>query len=234
MIYLSAVLKSVFSLIALFLLTKIIGRRQVSQLSLFDYVNGISFGSIAAEMALSRNYDDFFIGLVAMAVYAVVSLAFDVVSNRSIILRRFLEGVPIVLVENGKIYEKNFSRGKIDLNEFLMRCRSEGYFDLSEIDTAIFEPNGTISIRPKRGDAPVRIKDLHLPAQQTGMSAVAVIDGKIMDNNLKNIGYERKYVENALSAMNMPQKDVFFASLSPDGKLDVYRRTGKYPKEKLE
>ena len=234
MIYLSATLKSLFSVIALFLLTKIIGRRQVSQLSLFDYVNGISFGSIAAEMALSKNYEDFFIGLVAMAMYALVALSFDVMSNRSIILRRFFEGVPIVLVENGKIYEKNFTRSKIDLNEFLMRCRSEGYFDMSEIDTAIFEPNGTISIRPKNDSSPVKIKDLNLPVPQDEMPAVVVIDGKIMENNLKSIGYDRIYVEKKLAEMKIAQKDIFFASLNKSGKLDVYQRTNVFPKDKLE
>ena len=234
MVYLSATLKAFFSVISLFLLTKIIGRRQVSQLSLFDYVNGISFGSIAAEMALCKNYEDFFVGLIAMAVYAAVALSLDKLSNRSIVLRRFLEGVPIVLVEDGKIYEKNFTRCKIDLNEFLMRCRSEGYFEFSEIDVAIFEPNGTISIRPKSADAPIKVRDLNLPVPQTGMAAVAVIDGVIMENNLKSVGYERKYVEKTLSDMNVKQKDVFFASLSPDGKLDVYQRTNVFPKEKLE
>ena len=169
-----------------------------------------------------------------MAVYAAVALSLDKLSNRSIVLRRFLEGVPIVLVENGKIYEKNFTRCKIDLNEFLMRCRSEGYFEFSEIDVAIFEPNGTISIRPKSADAPIKVRDLNLPVPQTGMAAVAVIDGVIMENNLKSVGYERKYVEKTLSDMKVKQKDVFFASLSPDGKLDVYQRTNVFPKEKLE
>ena len=234
MIYLSAVLKSVISVIVLFLLTKIMGRRQVSQLSLFDYVNGISFGSIAAEIAISKNNEDVLIGIVAMAVYTLVALAFDNLSNASIRLRRFLEGVPIVLVEHGKMYEKNFSRAKIDVNEFLMSCRKEGYFDVSEIDTAIFEPNGMISILPKPEASTPRAKDLGVSPPDHGLPAAAILDGNIMEKNVKNAGFDRKYVERALEERNIRLSDVFFASLCPDGKLDVFPRTEIFPKDKLE
>ena len=221
MIYLVAAAKSVASVIVLFLLTKIMGRRQVSQLSLFDYVNGISFGSIAAEIAISKDDEDLLIGVVAMCVYTAVAIFFDILSNRSIRMRRFLEGVPIVLMENGKIYEKNFTKAKIDMNEFLMSCRKEGYFDVSRIHTAIFEPNGMISIFPKteNGDE---------------IPSVAVLDGKIMENNVINAGFSLEYVEKTLDERGYLLPDVFFASLRSDGTLDIFTRSKVFPKDKLE
>ena len=225
MIYLSAAGKAVISVVVLFLLTKMMGRRQVSQLSLFDYVNGISFGSIAAEIAISKDDEDVLIGIVAMAIYTAVALIFDFLSNRSIHLRRFFEGVPIVLIENGKIYEKNFARAKIDINEFLMSCRKEGYFDLSAVQTAIFEPNGMISVLKKQNAQPDGVKSV---------PAVAVLDGKIMENNVENVGFSREYVENMLTARGYSLPDVFFASLKDDGTLDVFTKTGVFPKDKLE
>ena len=234
MIYLYAALKSVFSVVVLFLLTKMMGRRQVSQLSLFDYVNGISFGSIAAEIAISRNIEDVFIGTVAMAVYTGVALLFDVISNHSIKARRFIEGVPIILVEHGKIYEKNFSRAKIDLNEFLMSIRKEGFFDLDEVDTAIFEPNGMISVLPKADREPVRACDLNINREERSLCAVAIIDGKIMENNVKNVGFDVKYVENKLKSAKISADDVFYASLSSNGKLSVYSKTKTKPNDILE
>ena len=221
MIYLMAAAKSVVSVVVLFLLTKIMGRRQVSQLSLFDYVNGISFGSIAAEIAISKDDEDLLIGVVAMCVYTVVAIFFDVLSNRSIKMRRFLEGVPIVLVEGGKIYEKNFTKAKIDMNEFLMSCRKEGYFDLTQIHTAIFEPNGMISIFPKAENS-------------DRIPAVAVLDGKIMENNVKNVGFDVKFVERKLADAGAALPDVFFASLKPDGTLDIFTRSKVFPKDYLE
>ena len=234
MIYVYAALKSLFSVIALFLLTKMMGRRQVSQLSLFDYVNGISFGSIAAEIAISKNFEDVVVGTVAMSVYTVVALLFDVLSNHSIKARRFLEGVPIILVENGKIYEKNFSKAKIDLNEFLMSVRKEGYFELDDVDTAIFEPNGMISILPKTDREPVRACDLGISREKRGLDAVAVIDGNIMDNNIKNIGFDRQFVINKLKSSKTDLDDVFYASLSSEGKLSVYLKTKTKPNDILE
>ena len=221
MIYIMAAAKSVVSVVVLFLLTKIMGRRQVSQLSLFDYVNGISFGSIAAEIAISKDDEDLLIGIVAMCVYTAVAIFFDILSNRSIRMRRFLEGVPIVLIENGRIYEKNFAKAKIDMNEFLMSCRKEGYFDVSRIHTAIFEPNGMISIFPKTENG-------------GSIPSVAVLDGKIMENNVINAGFSREYVEKTLGERGYLLSDVFFASLKPDGTLDIFTRSKVFPKDTLE
>lgn len=225
MIYLKAAGKALVSVVVLFLLTKMMGRRQVSQLSLFDYVNGISFGSIAAEIAISKDDEDILVGIVAMAIYTAVALIFDFLSNRSILLRRFFEGVPIVLIENGKIYEKNFAKAKIDINEFLMSCRKEGYFDLSSVQTAIFEPNGMLSILKKQNAKPDDVKNV---------PAVAVLDGKIMEKNVLGVGFTREYVEKTLVSRGYSLSDVFFASLKDDGTLDVFTKTGACPKDKLE
>lgn len=225
MIYLKAAAKALVSVVVLFLLTKMMGRRQVSQLSLFDYVNGISFGSIAAEIAISKDDEDVLIGIVAMVVYTAVALIFDFLSNRSIRLRRFFEGVPITLIENGRIYEKNFARAKIDINEFLMSCRKEGYFDLSSVQTAIFEPNGMLSILKKQNAQPDDVESV---------PAVAVLDGKIMEKNVQNAGFEKKYVMAELASRGYSLPDVFFASLKEDGTLDIFTKTGVFPKDTLE
>lgn len=227
-------LRSVISVIVLFLLTKIIGRRQVSQLSLFDYINGITIGSVAAEIAITDDNDKFIIGIVAMAVYAVVTLLFALISDRSIVLRRFIEGVPIVLMRHGKIYEKNFSRSKLDINEFLMRCRGEGYFDISSIDTAIFEPNGMMSILGRAESEPVTRADMSISPSPSDVPIAAVIDGKIMGKNLRGIGYDAEYVKSEISKMNIDISDVFFASCSERGELSVYEKNGKLLQSGLE
>lgn len=234
MIYLHTLIKAVMSVMALFLLTKIIGRRQVSQLSLFDYINGITIGSVAAEIAITDSSEKFAVGIVAMAVYAAVTLLFALISDRSIVLRRFIEGVPIVLMRNGKIYEKNFSRAKLDLNEFLMRCRGEGYFDISKIDTAIFEPNGMMSILGKADSEPVRISDTEIKPKAAQMPIAAVIDGKLMEENLSGIGFDAKYAMQKLDNMNVDIGDVFFASCAENGEFCVYERAGKISHSGLE
>ena len=102
--FFNILLRSIFSILALFFLTKIMGRKQISQLNLYDYVVGITIGSVAAEV--STNLDtNFWGGILVMLIYSLVSIFFSYSTEKSIILRRFIIGVPYILIENGKILE---------------------------------------------------------------------------------------------------------------------------------
>ena len=114
---------SLFSIIVLFLLAKLMGNRQVSQMSMFDYVNGITIGSIAAEFATSLE-DDYWMPLTAMVVYGVTAALISYITCKSMAARKFINGKPVVLYENGKLYEKNLAAAKLDINEFLTQCRT--------------------------------------------------------------------------------------------------------------
>ena len=140
------VITSVSSVIVLFILTRIMGKRQISQLTMFDYINGITIGSIAAEMATALD-GDVWQPLFAMIIYAFFAIMISYISMKSIKARRFLVGRPFLLYENGKLFEKNLKKAKLDINEFLTECRTNGYFYLSDIQSAIFETNGKIYTR---------------------------------------------------------------------------------------
>lgn len=145
---------SLFSIIVLFLLAKLMGNRQVSQMSMFDYVNGITIGSIAAEFATSLE-DDYWMPLTAMVVYGVTAALISYITCKSMAARKFINGKPVVLYENGKLYEKNLAAAKLDINEFLTQCRTAGYFDLADLQTAILETNGQVSFLPLAAQRPV-------------------------------------------------------------------------------
>lgn len=132
---------SIASIVELFVLCKLMGYRQLSQMSMFDYVNGITIGNIAAEMATSLD-DSFVEPLVAMIVYALAAILLSWWSSKSIRARRIIAGKPTLLLNNGKLFEKNFRKAKIDINEFLAQCRVNGYFDISQLQSAILEENG--------------------------------------------------------------------------------------------
>ena len=138
---------SLGSLVWLFVLTKLMGNRQMSQLTLFDYIIGISIGSIAAEMA-SHPEEDAWLGLIAMTIYALVAVGFNVLNDKSLKARRVLIGSPLVLLDHGRLYRQNLKRAKLDLNELLAECRSAGYFDLSELEMILMEVNGKLSFLP--------------------------------------------------------------------------------------
>ena len=216
------VVLSLGSIIAIFLLTKLMGYRQMSQMSMFDYVNGITMGSIAAEMATSLD-TGFEKPLVAMIVYALVSLLLSTISSKSIKVRRMLEGAPLVLLNNGEIYRHNLRKAKIDVSELLVQCRINGYFDISKLQTAILEGNGKISFLQKATDRPLTPADVQLSPQQDYMVANVILDGKVMDENLRHTGKDEKWLLDQIRGQGAKRvEDVLLASCDSNNKLQVY------------
>lgn len=221
------------SIIALFLLTKIMGKRQISQLSMFDYINGITIGSIAAEMATSLE-DDFFKPLLAMVIYALAATLISYIGCKSIKLRKFLESEAVVLLESGKIYKENLKKAKLDLDEFLMQCRNEGYFDISEIEAAVLETNGQISFLPKSKNRPATPEDLSLDVSIEKINATVILDGVVLQDNLKHIGNNEEWLKKELKKQGISKVgDVFLATCNIDGQLNVFKDTGKEAKENI-
>lgn len=216
-------LTSIGSLIALFISTKLIGNKQMSELNMFDYINGITIGSIAAEMATSLD-GEFYYPLISIGIYTTSILIIACMTEHKVGLRRFLSGTAIILMQNGKIYQKNFTTAKIDINEFLAQCRINGYFNLDDIDTAILEQNGKISILPKVSARPVNTKDLNLAVPEEKIFINIILDGNIMEENLKRSGNNIEWLKKELQKKNIKnEKEVFVASCNTaDNSLSVY------------
>lgn len=220
-------LTSVFSVLALFVITKIIGARQVAELTMFDYINGISIGSIAAELAVSEG-NEFFFRLIALVIFGAFTVLFSRLTDKSIHARRIISGKPTVLFENGKIYDENFKRTHLDLNEFLMQCRNNGFFTLENVSLVMLEANGKISVLPKSSDRPLTPSDMKLEPTQELLPANVILDGEIMEENLKQIGYNRDWLWQELSKQKIKDaSSVFLATCVRGGKLNVYTRHGK-------
>ena len=232
MIYLSIGLSAIFSFAIMFILAKLMGARQISQLSMFDYINGITIGSIAADLALAESMDERGKILIAVVIYALATLLLSVITDKSITARRFITGKPIILVEHGKYFDKNFKRAKVDINEFLTQCRNNGYFDISQVDTAILEPNGKISIMPVSSAKPVTPSDLNISVGQETLCANVIIDGNIMPLNLQKLGYNEEWLRTQLANEGFNRtEDIFLATCRPDGTLCVYLCCGEACKE---
>ena len=186
---------SIGSIVAIFILTKFMGYRQMSQMSMFDYIIGITIGSIAAEMSTSLE-ENYVQPLTAMIIYALSAVLLTWLCSKSVIIRRLVEGKPLVLLNNGEIYRDNLKKAKIDVSEFLEQCRVNGYFDVSKLQCAILEGNGKISFLPKATDRPMIPADINLNPSQDFMVANVIIDGKLMQKNLQHTGKdEGKYIK---------------------------------------
>ena len=170
-------LTSVLSLVALFALTKLMGCKQVSQLTLFDYIIGITIGSIAAELA--TELEEPVQPLTALIIYGLVAFGISELATKSVRARSFINGKPLVLLDAGQIYRKNLRKARLDLNEFLTQCRAAGYFDLSQVQTALMEHNGSVSFLPKEPHRPATPSDMDLRPKQSQVQTPFVMDGKL-------------------------------------------------------
>lgn len=190
------VLTSVASVITLFLLTKLMGNKQVSQLSMFDYIIGISIGSIAAEFATELDNPEH--SLAAMLIYGLSAYLVSVITGKSTHMRKIIIGRPLILFDKGKLYRENFKKARLDISDFLTHCRNQGYFDLSQVRTAVFEYNGSISILPVEMNRPLEPSDMKLDPVQQELLVNVILDGNINAENLKKTGKNKVWLEKEL------------------------------------
>lgn len=218
---------SVFSLVVLFLLTKLIGYRQMSEMSMFDYISGITIGSIAAEMATAPD-SSFLEPLTAMIVYGLLTAFLAFITEKNMKIRRFISGSPYILFNDGHLYEGNFKKGHIDLSEFLVQCRLNGFFDLKELQTAILEENGRISFLAKSEHRPVSPSDLNLSPHKEWLLPTYIMDGKILYENLLHSGKDEEWLRKQLSAHGCKRlSDIFLATENQQNTLNVYFKNNR-------
>ena len=215
-------LTSIFSLGMMFLITRWGGKRQIAQMSLFDYLNAVTVGSIAAEMA--TNLEAWYRPFTALLVYGVVTWAVEISACKSIALRTFWSGRSVILMNNGVILKENLRRATIDLNEFLGQARIAGYFDPNEIQTAILENNGQISFLPKSDCRPATPQDLQIVPEETSAWYDLILDGRLMSDNLKAAGRDENWLNAQLHKLGIGQRtEVFYAACDKQGRIFACR-----------
>ena len=184
---LQVILASLFSAVILFLIAKIIGHKQVAQLEFFDYITGITIGSIAAELATTLD-KPWWKPTISMLVFGTITVALSIITRRFARSRKFINGTPTIIMNDGKLYRENMKKSKLELSEFLLLCRQEGYFDLNDIQTAIFEYNGKLSILPISTKRPLNPEDIKLTPKPEHIGTEIIMDGKVIGDNLKRKG----------------------------------------------
>ena len=222
----NVILTALLSVASLFIITKIMGHKQVAQLDFFDYVSGITIGSIGAELAteLEKPYKP----LIALAIYGLASLLLNLLAHKFPRTRKYINGTPTIFMNNGNLYRKNLKQAKLDLSEFMLLCREQGYFDLDEIQTAIFEHNGKLSILPKAANRPATPDDLKITAKATHIGVEVIMDGRVMGDNLSRMGLDVNWLTKQLKIQGCKDaKEIFLGIYRPEeDKLTLYRNEG--------
>lgn len=217
-------IRALLSIITLFFVTKMIGKKQLSELSMFDYVIGITIGNFAAEMTINLDSQEVN-GIWAVLIFGFVAYFVSYITMKSMKLRRFFIGVPTMIIQNGKLLYEPMKKMKLDINDMLEQCRLHGYFDISQIEYAILEASGDLSIMPKPEYRPVNPKDMQLKVDKEGLCANVIIDGKIMINNLKNMHKSVEWLNQQLKLKGHEDLSlILLATLDINEKLIIYEK----------
>lgn len=211
---LKVLLTSLLSAVSLFLIAKVMGHKQMSQLDFFDYITGITIGSIAAELATELEKP--LKPLLAMVVYGIITLLLTWITTKFPKSRKFINGTPTILMHNGKLFRQNLKKSKLDLSEFMVMCRQEGYFDLSQIHTAIFEFNGRLTVLPLSTQRPVNPEDLKLEPPPASIQTEVIMDGRILGQNLQRLGLDEKWLQKQLENQGYKSPREIFLGICDD------------------
>ncbi len=210
-------------MIVLFTITKILGKKQMAQLSMFEYVTGITIGNIGAELVLDMN-QKVYLGVIAIIATAFVPYASSFITMKSKLLRNVLDGKGKVFIKGGKVYEDNLRKEKVTIDEFLEMLRKQGIFDLDEVEYACLEANGSLSVLLKKENRPVTLKDLGIYAPPEEESHTVIMDGVILDDALERAGKSKAWLRKQLENQGLTHEDVFIGQVdaSSQVKVDVY------------
>ena len=222
--FLAICLSSLGSFALLFIVAKFIGHKQIAQFDFFDYITGITIGSIAAEMA--TELDETWKPLTAVIIYGAVTILLNIITSKAPRTRKFINGSPTIIMDNGKLYGENLKKAKLDLSEFLLMCRQQGFFDLTSIQTAVFEYNGQLTILPVSTQRPATPNDMSLAPEQELLFTELIMDGRILEDNLKRMGLNMTWLEKQLNRCGISSvKDVFLAVYDRNLKFVIYENT---------
>lgn len=218
---------TLLSIAVMFIMTRLMGQRQIAQLSMYDYITGITIGSIAAELATTGPGEDIAAYVAAMVLYAAAEILLAVASDKSLFLRQIIEGRPLVLYDKGKLIVKNLSRAKMDVNEFLAIARGQGYFNIADLEYVLLEPNGKVSFLPHAAKRPLTPEDMSLAPEQERPVHPVILNGKTLEKNLIQLGYNIKWLNERLGEQNAPTPDkIILATCDHKGKVTVYPDDG--------
>lgn len=216
--------RTVLVLVILFILTRIMGKKQVSQMNIYDYIIGITMGSIAADISLDIE-KSIVAGILSLLIYGLSGALVTYLTLKNIRIRRFINGVPCILMDNGKIIEANLRKEGIDINDLEEEARQNGYFDLSKVNYAVLEISGKISFLPKAREDMVTKSDMKIKVHDETLSANVIIDGILLEDNLKAMDKDIDWLNKELKNRGYDNyKRILLMTLDGNDKINIFEK----------
>ena len=222
----STIIKGILIYILALILSKLIGIKIISQMNFFDFIVGVSVGSMIAKIIIDKDHV-VFSGIVALITFALLTISTSYLNLKSYMARRIINAKTLILIENGRIIDKNMKRLSITINELMMKLREKDVFNLEDVQFAIMESNGQLSVLIKSNKKPITPYDMDLKVKSSSLIDDIIIDGKIIDKNLEIVGVDKSWLQSELKRKNINNiEDVFYAGIDKNKKLII---SEKYP-----
>lgn len=216
--WLHVVLRTIMAVIALFILTRILGKRQVSQLSTFEYITGISIGNLAAYLSLDTDAH-WALGFVAMAAWVGMSLGIEWLQLKSKKARDMIDGKATVVIQGGKILERNLKKERITADELLEMLRKNAVFNMEQVEFAIIDTSGELNVMLKKEYQPLTASDIGLFVQPEKVPMTVIMDGKVMEDSLRKVGLNENWLRAKLKQLGTTQEQIYLAQVDSNNKL---------------
>jgi uncharacterized membrane protein YcaP (DUF421 family) len=211
-------LRTLMAVVILFVLTRLLGKRQVSQLSLFEYITGITIGSLAAYVSLDSD-TNWWLGFLSMVVWVAVSLGMEYLQLKSKKARDMLDGKARILIENGKVLDNNLRKERITSDELLELLRKKNVFDMSQVEFAIMDTSGEVNVLLKKEHQPLTASDIGLSVKPEKIAMSVIMDGRILEHSLNKIGLNEEWLNSKLKKLGTSADRIYLAQVDSENKL---------------
>jgi uncharacterized membrane protein YcaP (DUF421 family) len=212
--------RSIIAFLTLIIYTRVLGKQQMGNLTYFDYINGITIGSIAGTFATDLSSKGW-IHFVALTIFTLVTIVFQFITLKNRTISKMLDSDPTLVIQNGKILEQNLHKMRVKFDELTMMLRQKDVFDITTLDYAIFEPDGSLSVVLKPEHQPVTAKDMKMHPAKSKLMTEIIIDGVLIKQNLEERNKDINWLSEQLKKKKITIQDIAFAAILPNDKLYV-------------
>lgn len=204
--------------------SKLMGSKILSQTTLFDFIIAISIGSVIGA-AVTGCGDKFITAIISLFMFTFLEILTGYIHIKHFKLRKILNAQPIVLIENGEILNHNMKKIKLTINELMMKLREKTVFNMNDVDTAILESDGTLSVLLRSEKQPVTKEDLNIESPKCMLTKDVIIDGIIITETLESAGLDEDWIKAELENYGIKNvKEVFYAGLDNSKKLYISKK----------
>jgi len=207
------IIRGIFTYILVLIITRLMGRKLISQMTFFDFIVGVSMGSMAANLSIGSENTPITASL-SLITFAILTILIGFSHIKSFKIRKLINSEPVILIDNGKIVENNMKRIRVTIEQLTMKLREKNIFNLADVEFAILETNGKLSVLPKADKMPLTPSHMNIPTTSKGLMKDIIIDGNIINENLKTADLDIQWLKSQLNMNNIKDaSDVFYAGV---------------------